>query len=40
MGSEYSHIRVLPDEFQLSLELISKELRRAEREYMNIHPPL
>ena len=24
---------------QLSLELISKEIRRAEREYMNMHPP-
>ena len=24
---------------QLSLQLISKEIRRAEREYMNIHPP-
>ena len=24
---------------QLSLRLISKEIRRAEHEYMNIHPP-
>ena len=24
---------------QLSLKLISKEIRRAEREYMNMHPP-
>ena len=24
---------------QLSLQLISKEIRRAEREYMNMHPP-
>ena len=43
-GGEYSYIRVLPDEFfwnQLSLQLISKEIRRAEREYMNMrHPPI
>ena len=25
---------------QLSLQLISKEIRRAEREYMNMHPPI
>ena len=26
-------------EIKLSLQLISKEIRRAEREYMNMHPP-
>ena len=25
--------------YQWSLQLISKEIRRAEREYMNMHPP-
>ena len=36
-GGVYSYIRVLPDALlfkSVSLELISKEIRRAEREYM------
>ena len=33
----YEH--VFRAETQLSLQLISKEIRRAEREYMNMHPP-
>ena len=38
----YSYIRVLPDEFLLKPVVITvdfKRIRRAEREYMNIHPP-
>jgi hypothetical protein len=41
-GGVYSYIRVLPDEFLLNyfvFKIISKEIRRAEHEYMNIHPP-
>ena len=41
-GGEYSYIRVLPDEFLLKsvvFKFISKEISRAELEYMNIHPP-
>ena len=41
-GCEYSYLLVLPDEFHLKsavIKLISKEIRRAEHEYMNIHPP-
>ena len=42
-GGGYSYIRVQPDEFLLKsvfiLQLISKEIRRAERECMNMHPP-
>ena len=41
-GGAYSYIRVLPDEFLLKstvMTLIAKEIRRAEREYMNMHPP-
>ena len=37
-GGGYSYIRVLPD--LLSLQLISKEIPRAEREYMNMHLPI
>ena len=43
-GGGYSYIRVQPDEFLLKsvfiLQLISKEIRRGEREYMNICTPL
>ena len=41
-GGVYSYIRVMPDEFLLKsvvFKLISKEISRAEHEYMNIHPP-
>ena len=41
-GGVYSYIRVLPDEFLLNyfvFKFISKEISRAEHEYMNIHPP-
>ena len=38
-GGGYSYIRVLPDEFLLKSVVISKEIRRSEREYMNMHPP-
>ena len=42
-GGVYIHIFAFcPTNFfwnQLSLQLISKEIRRAEREYMNMHPP-
>ena len=42
-GGAYSYIRVLPDEFLLKSTVMtnwfSKEIRRAEREYMNIYPP-
>ena len=41
-GGVYSYIRVTPDEFLLKsvvFKLISKEISRAEHEYMNIHPP-
>jgi hypothetical protein len=41
-GGVYSYIHVLPDEFLLNFfifKFISKEIRRAEHEYMNIHPP-
>ncbi len=40
-GGVYSYIRVLPDECLLKsvvFKLISKEISRAEHEYMNIHP--
>ncbi len=40
-GGVYSYIRVLPDEFLLKsvvFKFISKEISRAEHEYMNIHP--
>ena len=40
-GGVYSYIRVLPDEFLLNFSIfkfISKEISRAEHEYMNIHP--
>ena len=39
----YSYIRVMPDGFLLKsvvFKLISKEISRAEHEYMNIHPPI
>ena len=43
IGGVYIHIFAFcPTNFfwnQLSLQLISKEIRRAEREYMNMHPP-
>jgi hypothetical protein len=41
-GGVYSYIRVLPDGFLEinSKQLISKEVRQAEHEYMNIHPQL
>ena len=38
----HSYIRALPDEFLLKsvvLKFISKEISRAEHEYMNIHAP-
>jgi hypothetical protein len=38
-----SYIRVMPDEFLLKsvvFKLISKDISRAEYEYMNIHPQL
>ncbi len=41
-GGVYSYIRVMPDEFLLKsvvFKLISKEISRAEHEYMNIPPP-
>ena len=41
-GGAYSYIRVLPDEFLLKSTVMTtvwKEIRRAEREYVNIHPP-
>ncbi len=41
-GGVYSYIRVMPDEFFLKsvvFKLISKEISRAEHEYMNIHTP-
>ena len=41
-GGEYSYIRVLPDEFLLKsvvFKYISKEISRAEHEYMNINSP-
>ena len=41
-GGVYSYIRFMPDGFLLKsvvFKLISKEIRRAEHEYMNIHPP-
>ena len=41
-GGVYSYIHVLPDRFLfklMDLNLISKETRRAEHEYMNTPPP-
>ncbi len=41
-GGVYSYILVLPDEFLLKsvvFKFISKEISRAEHEYINIHPP-
>jgi hypothetical protein len=41
-GCVYSYIRVLPDEFLLNFfvfKFISKEISRAEHEYMNLHTP-
>ena len=41
-GGVYSYIRVLPDGFLLKsvvFNFISKEIRPAKHEYMNIHPP-
>ena len=41
-GGEYSYLLVLPDEFLLKSAVIKfnfKEIRRAEHEYMNVHPP-
>ncbi len=41
-GDVYSYIRVTPEEFLLKsvvFKLISKEISRAEHEYMNIPPP-
>ena len=41
-GGVYSYIRVMPDGFLLKsvvFKLISKEISRADHEYMNIHPP-
>ena len=38
-GGAYSYIRVLPDEFLLKSTVMTTEIRRAEREYMNIPPP-
>ncbi len=41
-GGVYSYIRVMPDGSLLKsvvFKLISKEISRAEHEYMNIHPP-
>ena len=41
-GGVYSYIRVMPDEFlfkSVVFKLMSKEISRAEHEYMNIHPP-
>ena len=41
-GGVYSYILVMPDEFLLKsvvFKLISKEISRAEHEYMNIPPP-
>ena len=37
-----SYVRVMPDEFlfkSVVFKLISKEISRAEHEYMKIHPP-
>ena len=42
-GGAYSYIRVLPDEFLLKSTVMTtdlKKIRRAEREYMNIYPPI
>ena len=42
-GAVYSYIRVMPDGFILKsvvFKLTSKEISRAEQEYMNIHPPV
>ena len=41
-GGVYSYIQVLPDELLFKWNSnwsIWKEIRRAEHEYMNIHPP-
>ncbi len=41
-GGVYSYICVMPDEFLLKsvvFKLISKDISRAEHEYMNIHSP-
>ena len=41
-GGKYSYIPVLPDEFlfkSVVFKLISKEISRAEHEYMNKQPP-
>ena len=41
-GVEDSLVRVLPDEFRLKsvvFKFVSKDIRRVEQEYMNIHPP-
>ncbi len=41
-GGVYSYIRVMPDRFLLKsvvFKFISKEISRAEHEYMNIHHP-
>ena len=41
-GGVYSYIRVMPDEFLLKsvvFKLISKDISRAEHDYMNIPPP-
>ena len=41
-GGGGGNLRVLPDEFLLKsvvFKLISKEISRAEHEYMNLHPP-
>ncbi len=35
----YSYIRVLPGRISFEIKFISKEIRRAEHEYMNITPP-
>ncbi len=42
-GGVYSYIRVMPDGILLKsavFKLVSKEISRADHEYMNIHPPL
>ena len=42
-GGIHIIIRVMPDGFLLKsvvFKLISKEISRAEHEYMNIHPPI
>ena len=42
-GGVYSYIPVMPDGFLLKsvvFKLISKEISRADHEYMNIHPPI